>query len=185
LTATRVIRAWEQEHGVARVPIVALTAHALNGCAADSIAAGCDGHLTKPIERADLVEAIARYAQLPAARRPKAMADSIAARRPEFLANRWRDLDKMRSALCSGDFAAIAAIGHNCKGIGAGYGFPEISSLGAALEKAAKASDNSQLLHSLAQFEGCLSAAGQAEHAAPASGGVSQRGGEFENRPKS
>jgi CheY-like chemotaxis protein/HPt (histidine-containing phosphotransfer) domain-containing protein len=185
LTATRVIRTWEKEHAAPRVPIVALTAHALNGCAADSLAAGCDGHLTKPIERADLVEAIARYAQPPAARRPKAMADSIAARRPEFLANRWRDLDKMRNALSNADFAAIAAIAHNCKGIGGGYGFPEISSLGAALEKAAKASDTGQLLNSLAQFEGCLSAAGQAEHPSPASGAVSPRAGEYENRAKS
>jgi len=185
LTATRVIRTWEKEHAAPRVPIVALTAHALNGCAADSLAAGCDGHLTKPIERADLVEAIARYAQPPAARRPKAMADSIAARRPEFLANRWRDLDKMRNALSNADFAAIAAIAHNCKGIGAGYGFPEISSLGAALEKAAKASDTGQLLNSLAQFEGCLSAAAQAEHPSPASGAVSPRAGEYENRAKS
>ena len=185
LTATRVIRTWEKEHAAPRVPIVALTAHALNGSAADSIAAGCDGHLTKPIERADLVEAIAKFAQPHAVPRAKPIADSIAARRPEFLANRWRDLDKMRAALSNADFAAIAAIAHNCKGIGGGYGFPEISSLGAALEKAAKASDHGQLLECMTQFERCLSTAGLAIHPAPLSIASSNRDHAHENRDKS
>ena len=64
-TATREIRAWETAQRMPRVPIVALTAHALSGASAESIEAGCDGHLTKPVERNDLVEAIARFAKRP------------------------------------------------------------------------------------------------------------------------
>jgi CheY-like chemotaxis protein len=41
------------------VPVVALTAHAANEAGAESLAAGCDGHLAKPVERKDLVETIA------------------------------------------------------------------------------------------------------------------------------
>jgi PAS domain S-box-containing protein len=45
-------------------PIVALTAHALKEEAARSLLAGCNGHLTKPINRPDLVMAIQRTISL-------------------------------------------------------------------------------------------------------------------------
>jgi two-component system sensor histidine kinase/response regulator len=47
-TATREIRKWETTTGARRVPVVAVTAHALNGAHGNSIDAGCDGHLTNP-----------------------------------------------------------------------------------------------------------------------------------------
>ena len=61
-TATQQIRLWERENGMSRVPIIALTAHAFNGASAQSLDAGCDGHLTKPVERMDLLENIAQFA---------------------------------------------------------------------------------------------------------------------------
>lgn len=64
-TATREIRAWEAAHLAPHVPIVALTAHALNGASTDSHGAGCDGHLTKPVEQNDLIDAIAKFAKGP------------------------------------------------------------------------------------------------------------------------
>jgi CheY-like chemotaxis protein len=57
-TATRVIRLWEEEQGRKRTPVIALTAYALKEDAAKSEAAGCDTHLTKPIKKAVLLEAI-------------------------------------------------------------------------------------------------------------------------------
>ena len=111
-TASREIRAWEEGAGKRRVPIVALTAHALTGAYSDSINAGCDGHLTKPVERHDLLDAIAEFARplrrdhpLPSdapviapvltTRAPvEAISEAIKARRPAFLTNRWRDLEK-------------------------------------------------------------------------------------------
>ena len=56
------IRAWEYAEGKERVPIVALTADALTGAQQESLNAGCDGHLTKPVERQDVVEAITKFA---------------------------------------------------------------------------------------------------------------------------
>ncbi|MBF0184967.1 MAG: response regulator [Magnetococcales bacterium] len=53
-TATRLIRHWEQQQQRPALPILALTAYALHGDRANSIAAGCDGHLTKPIRKACL-----------------------------------------------------------------------------------------------------------------------------------
>jgi signal transduction histidine kinase/CheY-like chemotaxis protein len=45
-----------------RKPILALTAHALKEAPAKTAEAGCDEHLTKPIDAAVLVESIARFA---------------------------------------------------------------------------------------------------------------------------
>jgi HPt (histidine-containing phosphotransfer) domain-containing protein len=113
--------------------------------------------LTKPVERKDLVEAIAKFARRPAAPKPTVV-DAIAALRPGYLANRNLDLAKMRNALAAGDFTAIQSIGHNCKGTGSGYGFPDISSLGSAIEQAAKAQAADELEEALGRFEQCLTA---------------------------
>ena len=156
-TATREIRAWEKVKGLPPVPIVALTAHALDGAYADSLNAGCDSHLTKPVERHDLIDAIAKFAQRPVAPKPS-ISDPIAALRPAFLAKRGLDLVKMKNALAARDFASIQTIGHNCKGTGAGYGFPDISRIGAAIELAAKASSADDLKEALVDFEQCLAA---------------------------
>ena len=57
-TATREIRKWEKKRGVKNTPIIALTAYALAGELRKSIEAGCNGHLTKPIKKAKLIESI-------------------------------------------------------------------------------------------------------------------------------
>ena len=62
--ASRQVRCWEECNGKARVPIVALTAHAFSGAEEESRQAGCDGHLTKPIERRTLLEAVAQFARI-------------------------------------------------------------------------------------------------------------------------
>ena len=158
-TATREIRSWEQANKLPRVPIVALTAHALSGASAESIEAGCDGHLTKPVERDGLVEAIVKFAKR--AIKPAAVSVSaqIRARQPTFLANRRLDVNCMKEALVARDFAVIQRIGHNCKGIGTGYGFPEISTIGSRVECAARALDIIQIESSVEEFERCVQSA--------------------------
>jgi CheY-like chemotaxis protein len=61
LTAVREIRQWEVDNQARRTTIVALTAHALKEHEEMSYEAGCDGHLTKPIKKAVLLEALAKY----------------------------------------------------------------------------------------------------------------------------
>jgi signal transduction histidine kinase/CheY-like chemotaxis protein/HPt (histidine-containing phosphotransfer) domain-containing protein len=61
-TATQAMRVWEQRHGQPPLPILALTADAFKEAADQSAAAGCNAHLTKPIDKATLVEAVRRYA---------------------------------------------------------------------------------------------------------------------------
>jgi len=57
---------------------------------------------------------------------------------PEFLANRRRDVDRLRAAVQCGDHATIQRLGHNMKGTGAPFGFQEITHLGAGLETAGR-----------------------------------------------
>jgi len=59
LQATRLIRGWEHDHQKVATPILACTAHAT--AEEDSLEAGCNGHLVKPIFKELLFEAIAKY----------------------------------------------------------------------------------------------------------------------------
>jgi PAS domain S-box-containing protein len=60
-TATGHIRTWERERSRKPMVIVALTAHALKGDEQKSLAAGCNGHLTKPIKKKDFLSAIQTF----------------------------------------------------------------------------------------------------------------------------
>jgi CheY-like chemotaxis protein len=57
-TATREIRRWEREQGLVPKPIIALTAHALQEEMGKSIEAGCTAHLTKPVRRKTILDAL-------------------------------------------------------------------------------------------------------------------------------
>jgi signal transduction histidine kinase/ActR/RegA family two-component response regulator len=56
--ATSAIRKWEREHGMNRVPIIALTASALDTDVERARKAGCDAHVSKPFRREDLLRAL-------------------------------------------------------------------------------------------------------------------------------
>jgi PAS domain S-box-containing protein len=58
-TAVRMIREWEKDHQRKRTPIIALTASALDDAVRRAIDAGCDMHVSKPVKKATLLEAIA------------------------------------------------------------------------------------------------------------------------------
>jgi len=62
LEVTRRWRAIEAAQGRRRTPIIALTANAFASDVALSLEAGCDAHLSKPIGRQALLQALARWA---------------------------------------------------------------------------------------------------------------------------
>lgn len=60
---------------------------------------------------------------------------------PGFLQTRHEDVAAITAALEAGDWDAVYILGHSMKGSGGGYGFDEISAIGAVIETAAKAKD--------------------------------------------
>ena len=62
LEAARLIRAHEAETGLLRVPIVAMTAHAMDGDEARIFEAGIDHYLTKPLKKPLIIEKITALA---------------------------------------------------------------------------------------------------------------------------
>ena len=61
--ASLAIRSWEQESGRARVPIVALTAHAIEGYRETCLKNGMDDYMTKPLRRKRLLALIEQWLQ--------------------------------------------------------------------------------------------------------------------------
>jgi hypothetical protein len=59
--AARAIRAAEEAQGWGRVPIVALTAHAMDGDAEGILAAGIDRYLTKPLRKSAILEMLEEF----------------------------------------------------------------------------------------------------------------------------
>ena len=135
--ATGAIREWERKAGLARLPIIALTASALPQEQDRSMEAGCDAHRSKPINKKTLLEAVEQFAtSAPVVEYEidEDLRDLI----PGYLENRRADLGKLSPALERQDFETVRVVGHNMKGTGASYGFKGISLIGARLEESAK-----------------------------------------------
>ncbi len=77
---------------------------------------------------------------------------------PRFLGNCRRDADVLAKAIAQSDLDTIRKIGHSLKGVGGGYGFAEITRLGATIEAAAKAGDTNALLTAVNAFQAYLKA---------------------------
>jgi PAS domain S-box-containing protein len=149
--ATRRIREWERErHSANPVPIVALSAYALQSDIDKSRDAGCTAYLTKPIRRQKLLEAIEKYsgparAQLDRANPSGGMQAYFDERLrpilPTYVEARRRDVRIVLAALDDSDYEQIRTIGHKMRGSGTGYGLPEITAMGERLELAAESRD--------------------------------------------
>ena len=75
---------------------------------------------------------------------------------PGFLENRNTDVEKLRSALEDNDFENIRSIGHSIKGVGGGYGFDQMSVLGADIESAAKENNADEIGEKINQLNDYL-----------------------------
>jgi len=142
-TAARAIRALEKDRGKSATPIFALTAHALPAAKQRSLEAGFTEHLTKPIRKATLLEAIDRHVPDAAAQPRIHVRGGILAQTGCSGVSRKMpgDVSTLRSTLERRDYAAIRTLGHQLNGTGAGYGFAKITELGSAIEESALAED--------------------------------------------
>jgi HPt (histidine-containing phosphotransfer) domain-containing protein len=64
---------------------------------------------------------------------------------PRFMAHRHAELARLTEAVASHDLDEARRIGHSLKGVGGGYGFEEITRLGADIERAARDCDEAAL----------------------------------------
>ena len=64
---------------------------------------------------------------------------------PEFIENRYEDIEKINECLDSNEIDEIQRLGHSMKGSGGGYGFHEITDLGGELEQAAVRGDKDKI----------------------------------------
>ncbi len=74
---------------------------------------------------------------------------------PGFLENRKKDVVSLGEALASGRIESLKSIGHSLKGVGGGYGFNELSLIGAEIERIAKSGDTvgmAELIHKMSDY---------------------------------
>ncbi len=76
---------------------------------------------------------------------------------PGFLDNRQKDIQKLESALQENDFETLRSIGHNLKGVGGGYGFSDITEMGAEIEVGARANDLESISENIKKLSHYLS----------------------------
>ena len=151
LTATRAIRAWEQENHRPPTPIIALTASTLEDDREMCLAAGCTAFLTKPVKQEVLLQAIKQHAMLasPSSEDDSSRLDAtlmrakarIADRIPAYLQNCRQNVITMLDALNRGDFETVTMLGHQMRGSGGAYGFQAITDIGASLQHASESAD--------------------------------------------
>ena len=145
-------------------PIIALTAHAMADDRARCIRSGCTDYISKPVDRAHLLEIVARYLMQPgtapsletAAAAPVAGAiASTQCGEPEldqFLREFIDGLPATVGRLCElieqGSLAQLREVLHQLKGTAGLFGFPQVTEAAAAAEQHI---DRSQTLETIAR----------------------------------
>jgi CheY-like chemotaxis protein/HPt (histidine-containing phosphotransfer) domain-containing protein len=131
----------KRENG-SSIPIIALTAHAIEGYREKCLSFGMNDYLTKPLRREHLLRTIRHFVSSDMSEFEndeesgttvyvdEDLMDLI----PVYLENCHTNITLLNDAMTAFDFDAIRRIGHNLKGSGQGYGFEKLSVFGKLLE---------------------------------------------------
>jgi signal transduction histidine kinase/DNA-binding response OmpR family regulator len=156
---TRRFREWERDCGATRTPVIALTAHAFQEDIEHAIKSGADAHLTKPIRRETLIDAVELYQRAEGGSDIRVtVPDFIRELAPEFLRRQRYGLLTVAVALKNGEFDPIQSFAHNMKGCGRSFGFPLLTDLGREMEHAAKNHDAGALHKHVGELRDYLTA---------------------------
>jgi CheY-like chemotaxis protein/HPt (histidine-containing phosphotransfer) domain-containing protein len=161
LETTAAIR--ERERGTGRrIPIVAVTAHAMKGDAERCLAAGMDAYLAKPLQPSELVATIARLtpgSTLDEARLlervggdRRALSDIARI----FLADAPQRLAEIRRAVGAADARALRAAAHALKGAAANFSAAGVTDAALELQQIGDSGEMSEAAAALDRLEGEL-----------------------------
>jgi len=160
LDATAAIRA--REGAGAHVPIVAMTAHAMEGDRERCLDAGMDGYVTKPVEAERLVEAVesavGRFDPLAAAKRlggdPRLLRELLEL----FLTDCPRMMSEIRKAIDASDAPALRHAAHALKGSVANFAAPRPVDAARRLERIGLDGNLAEAAKVFAELEAALDA---------------------------
>ena len=159
LEATRAIREWEAQHGLARTPVIAVTAHTLDDDREAALAAGMDGFVSKPISPDELLRVIhglvhAAPEDVAEESGPPALADVIdwadALARMDgdelvlnellrlFLQDSDHMMQRLEEARASGDLKQVERAAHGLKGASATISARAVAPLAREIEQLAR-----------------------------------------------
>ncbi len=71
----------------------------------------------------------------------------------QFLDSCHKDLARLRAALAASDYDRARRLGHQMKGTGSPYGFPDVTLIGSAIERAAAAGSTIELASQIQLLE--------------------------------
>jgi PAS domain S-box-containing protein len=136
-------------------PIVALTAHAMEGNPEKCRDVGCDDFLSKPMRRQALLEMVARHAVNGGRMDDEAEGPLVSdlATDPdlrellaEFAGTLAERLAALTASLAAGDLARTALLAHQLTGAAGGYGFSAITAAARRLERLARESGDAEAI---------------------------------------
>ncbi|MFW5844836.1 MAG: response regulator [Planctomycetota bacterium] len=175
---TRLLRQQEQASETRRVPVIALTANAMQGDRERCLAAGMDGYITKPLRTDALAQALRQcLPERPTVPGPDSPArvdpirQQLLALGPDILAEvvqEFRqDRQRLRDALCTSldeqDFSRAADHAHTLKGSAANLSLAELATVAKDIEQHCRGKCTTDLLaarqeldHSIATSDSAL-----------------------------
>jgi signal transduction histidine kinase/DNA-binding response OmpR family regulator len=157
----RNIRAREARNGSRRVPIIACTANALAGEAANCFAAGMDDYLAKPVSLDELRAKMHQWLAQEASPIEHATLAEAGGNDPEmerevlsqFMRFGAEDVKALRIAIASREPLGVSRFAHRMKGAAAAIGAARLAEASGRLEAAAKREEWSAVAGAIEQFE--------------------------------